>query len=101
MEISLENLYMDMVISFVCLLPVFPLLSSMADLYHVNDWLQRAYSREILLVLRKDLSNNIHKVVNMCNNSLTLILQLIFFKISYTTWSKMSVSGHFACNQKF
>ena len=38
-----ENYHLKLCMSFVCLVPVRLLLSSMAVLYHVNGQLQRAY----------------------------------------------------------
>ena len=38
-----ENYHFKLRMSFVCLVPVRLLLSSVAVLYHVNDYLQRAY----------------------------------------------------------
>ena len=40
------------VISFVCLVPVHPLPSSMAVLYHVNDQLQRLKEATVTFIIR-------------------------------------------------
>ena len=40
-----------MVITFVCLVPVRLLLPSMAVLYHVNGYLQRAYLRWLFSII--------------------------------------------------
>ena len=48
---------LKVVISFVCLVPVHPLPSSMAVLYHVNDQLQRLKEAIVTFIIRTPLQS--------------------------------------------
>ena len=57
-----RNYHLKLCMSFVCFVPVRLLLSSVAVLYHVNGWLQRAYF-DTFLGVRKYFVKNLHLVI--------------------------------------